>query len=479
MGRVLAAWLAIGLGLGAAPASAQPSTLPFPPPPPAHAARLARDLLAGLAPALEGLDGAARVVFAVQVESDAPSAGRAETWLADTVEAAWRAGGWPLTRAPADGAEATHRLEVLVRVQAPSHVEAEARLRALPTSFWESLRMPEGAVLGTSTAEVPLNLELRTLFGLGRRTVRFERLRLVALAGLPDALSTAPLLDLALVTPEGAGDQRVVALQPDRLLVLRWAHGGLALEATVALAAAPSEARVRQPFGRLVVTTRPDGREAVLAASSDRAAPELYDLTLGPEPAAVALATLPPAWPLYASGVDRWLVAPWPAGVDVLGGPSREMALVDGRAAFREVGDLEPAYDLRTYPLFAATSPAWDPHFAVAHPGGDVAVWGANAPEERFVLDGAGTVSVASDLDQDGRPELLVSSSAVTGPDRLSFFELTDASEGAALRWSRPVPDPVTAALCGDLDGDGYAELLVATWSPERAGLWVVAPNER
>lgn len=464
--------------LAPAHARAQPAELPFPPSPPANAARLSHDLLAGLEAALLRLPDAARVAIAVVALPPSPAAGRAESWLADTLEAAWRERPRPWVRVAPGASEVTHRLDVIVHVQAPGRVEAEARLLALPTTFWARLRAPEGEVIGTAIGEAPLDLELRTLFGLGRRTVRFDRLRLVALRDLPPALARAPVLDLALIAADGREDERVLALQPDRLLVLRWSKRGLVVESEVPLAAPPaSDTRARQPLGRLVVTTRATGKRAVLVASSDRAAPEFFDFDGALVP--VAAASLPAVWPLYASGVDRWITAPWPAGVDLLEGALGELALVSGSPAYRELGALEASYDLRAHPFFAATSPAWAPHLAESFPGGDLAVWSFTNPAERFTLHDVGTVSALSDLDLDGRPELLATSSAVEGADHLSLYELSDAGDGAYLRWSRAVPDPVSAAVAGDVDGDGYTELIVATWSSERAGIFVLAPTER
>jgi hypothetical protein len=476
--RRLATTLAFVAASASAVASAQPAALPFPPAPPAHAARLALDLLTGLEPALGSVPATARVSIVVRALPATAATARAESWLADTVEAAWRGEPRVLARVPGDATELTHRLDITVQVEAPARVVAEARLVALPTTFWQRLRAPDGELLAASVAEAPLGLEMRALFGLGRRTVRFDRLRLVALRDLPPAVARAPLLDLALIAPDGREDERVLALQPDRLLVLRWARRGLVVQSELLLTAPPAlNTRARQPLGRIIVTTRADGRQAALVASSDRAAPEL--LALVDEDRLVPVAALPPRWPLYATGVDRWAVAPWPAGVDWLQGELGEVALVSGAATYRDLGVLDPAYDLRAHPFFAAASPAWDPFVAAAHAEGDLAVWSVANPEETFTLDGVGTVSAFSDLDLDGRPELLATSSAVSGPDQLSLYELSDSADGARLRWSRGVPDPVSAAVAGDLDGDGYAELLVATWSAERSGLWVLAPTER
>lgn len=474
----LASPLLLAAFFAPAPAHAQPSELPYPPSPPGHAARLSRDLLTGLDSALLRLPDSARVAIAVQALPPSPSADRAESWLADTLEAAWRERPRPLVRVALSSPEATHRLDVVVHVQAPGRVEAEARLIALPVTFWSRLRAPDGEVLGTALGEAPLDLEMRTLFGLGRRTVRFDRLRLVTLRDLPPSLAGAPVLDLALIAADGREDEYVLALQPDRLLVLRWSKRALVVESETSLAAPPAhDTRTRQPMGRLVVTTRADGRSAVLVASSDRAAPELFDFDGALRP--VAIAAMPAVWPLYASGVDRWLTAPWPAGVDVLEGALGELALVSGSAAFRQLGVLDATYDLRAHPFFAATSPAWAPHVSESLPGGHVAVWSLANPDERFSLDGVGTARALSDLDLDGRPELLATSAAIDGADLLSLYELSDSVDGAYLRWSRAVPDPVSAAVSGDIDGDGYSELLVATWSSERTGMLVLAPTER
>ncbi|MGM0574572.1 MAG: hypothetical protein ACQEXJ_02390 [Myxococcota bacterium] len=455
----------------------QVAPLPAPPPPPSPTERLASDLVRGLGEPLTDLGPEERLRLVVEVPEPAPetSPERLVAFVADTLEARWRLEGVEATRAAADDRDATHALRVRLRVTPSGGLAAEARLVRLPRSLWERLRRPEGAVLATSAAAVAMGLELRTLLGLGPRRARPGHVRLVALTRAPPALTRAPVLDLVHEDLDGDGVPELAVLHPRHLLLARWVGGSLEVTAEAELLAPPAgRGRVRQPMGRLVPLVGPDGRRRLLVASSDRTGPGLWALEDGWDP--VAIRSMPARWPLYATGVDRWLGAPWPDGTDVLEGDAGEVVPAgEGVWAWERRTALAPTWDVRAFDFRAAASPAWDPHVVRARPDGAVEVTSA-ASDTSVRIPDAGYVAVVGDLDLDGTAELLTTSDAVEGPDRLTLRSLGQARPREV--WSDEAPAPVTAATLGDLDADGWSEFLVATWDGAEGTLLVLAPTE-
>jgi len=491
---------------GTPPARAEPlPPLPLPPPPPSTVASLASQTVAQLFPEGAAPDAAARAQRTVTIawRFEPPSAGppsplapriappnqrRAGAFLADAVEAALRARGPIAGRVPSD-AEADLRLELALRV-APDRVTVTARLRRPPRTVWEALRAPQGALLRTAFAAAPLDMELRALLGLGPRAVRLDRLRLRWLGeATHPLLAQAPLLALAVADLDGDRTPEVVALQPDRVLVLRWERGGpRALLASEPLGpggfdAPPNDAPLRHPMGRLVVVTRPDGSRAVAAAASDWARPVVFTFRDG------ALAALsrgaaapggPPdlplrGWPLYALGPDRVLTAPWPHAVDVLSGPLREEDLASP-ASDAPAGELAlGVYALASFPFWADASPPWDPVVVATGPGGRLRLGGSRGPRTAPATP-AGDVAALGDLDADGTPELLTTSARLDGTDRLRLYALSDGGRPRLL-WRARLDAPVTAATLGDLTGAGSPSVLVAVAAPSGAArLAVLVP---
>ncbi len=89
-------------------------------------------------------------------------------------------------------------------------------------------------------------------------------------------------------------------------------------------------------------------------------------------------------------------------------------------------------------------------------------------------LDDAASPAALDDLDGDGRAELIVASASAPGtPDRVRVYSLGDRAEERA---SIAVPGSIEAVTAGDLDGDGRRELIVSVLDPTRrtSTLWIV-----
>ncbi len=463
--------LAASVALWVAPAArGNVPTLPFPPPPPSSSAALAGQLAHQLFADAEALpDRPFELAITIAGAPARGETGRLSAHLADTVEAALRARARLGARVAVGGAE---RVSLAVTVEAGA-ISATARRTSLPTNVWQRLRYPGGRVVATAFATRPLDLELRTLLGLGRREVRLDRLRVVPVTHRSAALDRGPVLDLRVTDLDGDSAPELAILQPRAVTLLAWADGGFSrplgrFDLTVL---PPNPARVRQPIGRLVEVTRPDGSRLLAAASSDRATLALLALAGGaltPTPV-----TAPAGWPLYASGVDAWVAAPWPSGDDVLDGALREVR--PGDAPPVELGAAQGLYDVRAFGVRGAASPGWDPHLGASAVDGTVSIWSSAAPEP-LLLDGVGTAFAVADLDGDGVVEVLTTGDGLGPRDRLV---LQGAASGGAPRrhWSGVTSAPVTAASWGDVDRDGYREVVIATWDGRAAELVIVVPR--
>ena len=262
----------------------------------------------------------------------------------------------------------------------------------------------------------------------------------------------------------------------------------------------PNEAPLRQPMGRLVVITRPDGSRAVAAAASDWARAVVFTfaggaLTAAPaRPSLPALSGAPPpaplrGWPLYALGPDRVLTAPWPHGVDVLSGALVQEDIsattVGSNAAGSmaagsiTTGQLAPgAWSVQSFPFWAGASPPWDPFAVAARPGGRLDLRSLRGPR-LGPKAAAGDVVALGDLDADGSPELLTTSDRVDGTDLLRLYALSQLGRPRLL-WRASLDAPVTALALGDPTGAGRPQVLLAVAGPAgRARLAAVVPGSR
>ncbi len=480
---VLVALVAAG-GAGARAAEPLP-TLPVPPLPASSSAVLAAHLAKGL----YGGGVPDRLRFALSVRFDKlPEGLRPEgaaafvSFFENALEAAMRQVALPARIAvkpgvvpPAFGArtneDPAERVDVELRIQS-GHVAATARRRVVPRTVWDAFADPEGAVLATAFANAPIDLELRSLLGLGRREVRLDRMRIVPVGRRSlAALGTEPIIDLAIVDLDGDRLPELAVLQPDGVRVVRWEGGGFSVEvgSLPFKALAPAAGRARQPFGRLVPVVRADGTTVLVAASSDRAEPIV--VTLGATGLDRAPLSFQRGFPLYATGADSFVIAPWPEGFDALSGGLTEARF--GTASARWVGAVDGLYDVRGSMQFVRERGRvrGQPVLIAASSGGRVDIVGVQT-----ILE-AGTVAGVADLDADGKLELLTTSTVITGPDRIALFALgAAAGVGARPIWSGTVAAPVTAMAFGDVDRDGFLEAVVAIWDGRVAELIVVVP---
>lgn len=427
-------------------------TLPTLPPPPAPASSL-KTLGAQLAAALRNPPMPAKTALAIATTVKVASArANLDALVSDTLEAELRATGLVFSKASRD--DATERIELdLALVE--GHLLATARRRALPTTLWEALADPTGRVLATATANLPIDLELRTLLGLPLREVRLDLLRVIPVGPRSAAsLGRAPILDCAVADLDMDRLPELIVLEPTTVRALGWRAGGFPDErASTPLAPPAAAARLRDPLGRLVPLTRADGTWVLVAASSDRAEPTL--LALGPAGFTPLSLPLQRGWPLYATGVDSLLIAPWPEALDTL----------EGGLAIARLGTSSATWVGPASKVHAVTGPA---------PGTTLAALaGGGLLRDTTRIPEAGLAHAVLDLDADGAAELLTTSLALTGPDRLTLRAL---DRPARVLWSGQAAAPVTALCGGDVDRDGYVEFIAATWDGTRADLLVIVP---
>ncbi|MCB9733664.1 MAG: VCBS repeat-containing protein [Deltaproteobacteria bacterium] len=461
--------------LAAGSARADVPALPLPPPLPSATDAVVGQLAARLLAEEPAIAGAFSLnVHLDVVTADAKRPKALEEHVTAAFEAALRRRAVTAPRLP-DGADGVvERFDVRL-IAERGQLAASARRIRLPANVWDRLADPAGQTVAVAFGSQPMDLEIRTLLGLGRREVKVDDLRVVPVgARSVPGLLDAPILDLAILDADRDGEPDVVALQPRVLRVLAWQKGGLSVERLAYRldVLPPSPARLRQPMGRVVPVTRADGTYALVVASSDRATALVLGV-VGSTLTPLTEGAPEPGWPLYATNVDSWLVVGWPRGVDVLTGPVRERHVL---GADTPVGALDGSYAVRAFPAQAAKTPAWNPYLLAADPGGRV-TWRAETRRGVGRLTGRGDVAVVADLDRDGEAELFATDDALGGGDRVTIYGRLDDARGPRRLWTAPVGASVTAAAAGDIDRDGFDELVVATWDGRRAEVLIMVPK--
>lgn len=435
-------------------------TLPPPPAPSSSATTLSAHLAAQLAKG-QGLRSR------VEIEVAGPAISRPESasFLADSLEVELRKGRPDLVRVANGGGEAAaeERIEVVLAVK-DGQLTALARRRLLPASIWEALADTRGRVVATATAIVAIDFELRSLLGLGKREVRIEKSRVfqVSKKTAPGALASR-ILDCAIGDADHDREPELVLVTTDRVRALRWSDGGFSLVlGDFDLAELPpNESRLREPLGRIVPVVRADGTTLIVAASSERAEPVALTLQRG------GLVRSPVSfqrgWPLYTTGVDSLLIAPWPSGIDLLEGGVTEARF--GTAAATWVGGLSKVHELR------AAHVSGRPALLASVTGSRLML---GVPSPLSFVNGVGVAALLTDLDADGLLELVTSSTVFAGPDRLTIAGLPPRGRPI---WSGSIPSPVTAMCVGDIDRDGFEELVVASHDGQESELHLVVPR--
>jgi hypothetical protein len=171
-------------------------------------------------------------------------------------------------------------------------------------------------------------------------------------------------------------------------------------------------------------------------------------------------------WPLYATAADRFVTAPWPRAIDSLEGGLTEARL--GTSSATWIGSASRIHDLRAFAGDGRST------LVAALVGGGIRLvpGGDNS--------GAGVASVVVDFDADGAFEIMTTSRSFEGPDRLGLARLPASPNErwtARALWTGTVSAPVTALCQGDVDRDGYHEVIAATWDGRASELIVVVPR--
>lgn len=305
-------------------------------------------------------------------------------------------------------------------------------------NFWSGATPTRAGPAAAVVSSVDADLEALTLAGATPSSpTRPLELNLGVLAHLP-------ALPAALTVADVDGDKRaeVIALVGDA--VFTWSSDGK-LKSRVELSVPLSTRPTREPFGLLSVV---NGRLLVWSSRRERSeaftwqrdawrssgageAPGLGPVTFSPRPGFTSFSS-------QLTWAGKTLA--WP----------------------------EP---IAQFALFGAMALS-------VSPNGTAAIARGQGPATQ--LSGVGCGSTLADLDGDGAPEVVASSSRSTGEVdelrvvSLGAFESAQARGGqlneAAVAWQKKVEGRVIVAANGDLDGDGVDEVVLGTWASDGSG---------
>lgn len=353
------------------------------------------------------------------------------------------------------------------------HLELRATLVRGARGFWErALRSGEG-VVATAFSRARLDVELRTLLdGPVQPAVLAPRL---APLRLPAGSLPAEIVALAVCDADEDGRDDVVALGRDELVVFGGggSGGGAAVTRLSLDAMPPADAPCRVLYGAIVPVPSAHGGCRLVVGSSDHEGVALVEAD--DEGVLVLRPAAPPGALLAASpleGEDALLVGVTVPGQAALAGP---LSLWSPGEGPRTLGERAPVGGwVRRFVLRRPEPGALDVLEArVGRDGAAVVALTTRVTREAWPLGRRGGALVVADLDDDGAPECLVTSSALPpAEDRLELLRLPDGAP-AARAWATASP-PVRALAAGDLDDDGDLEVVVAVDVGPRDGRLLV-----
>jgi hypothetical protein len=424
--------------LAAATAAAALAARPARAAPPPAAVAVAAALAKEVGPPPQG-----RRSLRLAVEAPAPALART---VETALDAALSAQGYAVTphRGDADPEAAARAAgqEWLLRVRAglvPGGAEVALVADLVPAwpSFFQQ-RRPEARAIPPRVvqARAPADAETRLLAREERRgDAPFAAVR-------PRGQHPGRVLALAIGDPEARGRPAIVAVTPELVAVLAPDAAPIAVRHAVPVQAAA----VRDPAAALAVGDFGGGRIAVRRAGEPRG--EVLALRGDRLEPAGAL----DAAPLCAGGAGRLFGA-----------------FAPGTGVLQDV--LTPLVDPAARPrsprlLYGASAAPGGGPVAFAALGTDLAL-ALLGPDLAPVARPAGAAPLATgsgfalaDLDGDGTAELVASSPAAAGPDRLRV--LAPLARTPLLFESAPIEGAVLAAAGGDLTGDGVDDVVVA-----------------
>jgi hypothetical protein len=266
-----------------------------------------------------------------------------------------------------------------------------------------------------------------------------QQRRPVRLLGAVFARLEAPLGALAAGDLDGDGRDEVAVLTEKEVVV--FGADGKVL-ARRELEGAASSAVTREPFGALAVLPGPP-RLAVWSTRYARGEALVLDKAKG---------TLRPSGPLEAvplGSAERGAFVPGQTAF------APEVRLADGRAL--------------TVPAPFVTASITPPRMLFVHADGTASLY-VRPTSPPVKLPGLGAGSALADLDGDGAPELLTTSTQLQPtPDALRVLSLMpDSPMSHEPLWQGSLP-PGRAlyVVTADLDGDKRREVLVGSWKPD------------
>ncbi|MDP1826180.1 MAG: VCBS repeat-containing protein [Archangium sp.] len=414
--------------LAAAPAPGQASALE----------RLAQDVSRSVAEA--GFEGP----IGVYVEGSPAPASRAVGSLVMASLSTRRLAPVPVTARDATEAERLAReqgLRSLVRLTVslePPKLVVRGDALSTWVNFWSGATPTRTGPAAAVVSVVDADLEALTLAGApapaSTRPLELSLGVLAKLTALPAALAIADL--------DGDHRAEVIALVGDG--VLTWSSDGRQ-RGRAELSAPLSTRPTREPFGLLAIT---NGK--LLAWSSRRERAETF-VWKGDAWRSSGLGEGPSLGPV--------VFTPRPGFTSF----ARELTWAGKTVALPE--------PIQQFALFGAMALG-------VSPTGTAAIARGQAPSSQ--LSGVGAGSTLADLDGDGSPEVIATSSRSTGEVdevrvlALGAFESAQARGGhlneAAVAWQKKIDGRAIVAASGDLDGDGVDEVVLGTWSGDGTG---------